>query len=184
MVALREFFLLWCTLARGQGSSVSLFRRDHGRKKTMTQSPSAFRLSVWKPANLTRRFMVCSSDQTNIECELHEQMYSWEPDEDVWGGLKDREQTRRARAALVEAFDPSKPVSDRSISHLEEALRILADVLGTAGATGWSDCNETVGLRSDDQINLRANTVLMLSRHLEWVLNVFRHVPGASVTVR
>lgn len=150
----------------------------------MTQAPSAFRLSVWKPANLARRFMVCSSAQTNLECELHEQMYSWEPDEDVWGSLKDGEQTRRARTALIEAFDPSKPVSERSISHLEQALLILADVLGTPGATAWSDCNEAVEMRPGDQINLRANTVLLLFRQLEWVLGVFRHVPGASVTVR
>ena len=133
----------------GFGSETRPRRREDDDSSSL--SISAFGVETSEPCAAVHGV---SSAQTNLECELHEQMYSWEPDEDVWGSLKDREQTRRARAALIEAFDPSKPVSERSISHLEQALRILADVLGTQGATAWSDCNEAVGIRPDDQINL------------------------------
>ena len=150
----------------------------------MGQTSSAFRLSVWKPANPIRRLMACSAEQSHLDCELHEQVYSWEPDEDIWGSLIDGEQTRRARSALIEQFDPSRSAKDRSISHLHEALTVLTDILRIPGATAWSECNESVQAPGDDQVNLRANTVLLLFRHLEWIWNIFRHVPGASVTVR
>lgn len=128
--------------------------------------------------------MACSADQTHLDWELHEQVYSWEPQEDIWGSLIDVEQTRRARAALVEAFDPSRPASDRSIAHLQKALDLLKDVLQLPNATAWSECSEAVKVLGEDQINLRANTILLLLRHLEWIWSIFKHVPGASVTVR
>lgn len=128
--------------------------------------------------------MVYAAEQSKPDCELHEQIYSWEPEADVWGSLTDRDETLKLRTALVEAFDPSKRVTERSILQLEEALAVLRSVLLVPAASGWSDCSETAGDSPSEQINLRANTALLLYRHLEWVVGVFRHVPGASVTVR
>jgi hypothetical protein len=150
----------------------------------MGQSSSLFRLAVWKPANPARRLMV-SSSASSIDYQLHEQVYSWAPDEiDIWGSLKDQGQTNAVRAALVERFDPSRPVKDRSISHLGDALAVLRTILESPSATDWSECEEYVKTGDDDQVNLRANTILLLYRHLEWVWRIFAHVPGASVTVR
>ena len=128
--------------------------------------------------------MVCSQVQTNFDFEIHEQLYSWEPSEDIWGSLIDVEQTRRARTVLVEAFDPSLPVRERSIGHLEKSLLVLKEILDIPTATAWSECSQTDESSQETQNNLRANTILLLYRHLEWLWNIFRHVPGASVTVR
>lgn len=150
----------------------------------MAQISSAFHLSVWKAANLTRRMMVSSADVSDLDCDLLEQVYSWEPEEDIWGSLIDAEQTRKARAALVEAFDPSRAMADRGVAQLGKAVEVLAEIVKTPGATDWSECNEAAKMSNGEQVNLRANTVLLLFRHLEWIWNIFRHVPGASVIVR
>lgn len=128
--------------------------------------------------------MACSTVQSHIDYELHEMIYSWETEEDIWGSVSDVEQTRQARAALVEAFDPSKPVKERSIEHLHQAVAVVRQILDTPNATAWSECNEAAKTTREDQTNLRANTILLLHRHLEWIWSIFKHVPGASVTVR
>ncbi len=115
---------------------------------------------------------------------FHEQVYSWETEEDIWGSLVDVDQTRKVKSALIEAFDPSRPPEERNFSRLKEVLERLQEVLSRADATAWSECNRTVKVNGYDEINLRANTVLLLYRHLEWIWEIFRDVPGASVTAR
>jgi hypothetical protein len=128
--------------------------------------------------------MVCASSEAPFDYQLHEQIYSWAPDEiDIWGSLKDAAQTHKARGALVETFDPSRPVKERGMEQLAKALGVLREILDNAASTDWSECDEYVR-SGEDQVNLRANTILLLYRHLEWVWRIFAHVPGASVTVR
>jgi hypothetical protein len=150
----------------------------------MGQSSSLFRLAVWKPANPTRRFMVLSAKDSPFDYQLHEQIYSWEPDGvDIWGSLRESTLMPAARAALIEAFDPNKPVKDRGLDQLRKAVEVLGRILKKKDATDWSECEEYIKM-GDDQINMRANTILLLHRHLDWIVKVFAHVPGASVTVR
>ncbi len=119
-----------------------------------------------------------------LDSELHEQVYCWETEEDIWGSLKDVGQTAKARSALIEAFDPSKPIGERSMDQLRKALAVLEEIAGSPNATDWSECNELDRTMPGSQVYLRANTVLLLYRHLLWVWDVFKQVPGASVTVR
>lgn len=161
-----------------------VFGRNELTEKSMSQPSFAFRLAVWKPANLARRLMVYSADQTHMQCMFHEQVYSWETEEDIWGSLVDVDQTRKVKSALIDAFDPSRSPEERSFVRLKEALDRLREVLSKADATAWSECYKTVKAQGYDEINLRANTVLLLYRHLEWIWHIFKDVPGASVTAR
>ena len=128
--------------------------------------------------------MVYSAEQSHSDCEFHEQVYSWETEEDIWGSLLDTKETSKVRDALITAFDPSRSTAERSISHLQATLVLIKELLDREDATGWSDCNKAVRGAGDEEINLRANTLLLLYRHLEWIWTIFRHVPGASVTAR
>jgi|GEM_PF-1732183 len=153
-------------------------------RANMGQTSSLFRLAVWKPANPIRRFMVLSTKDVPFDYQLHEQIYAWEPDGvDIWGSLRESARMTEARAALIEAFDPNKPVKERGLDQLRKAIEVLGKILQEKDATGWSECEEFVKM-GEDQINIRANTILLLYRHLDWIWRVFAHVPGASVTVR
>jgi len=159
------------------------------RELIMAQRESAARffLSVWRPARPFRplaAFPDGQSQQLSLNPDmLHEQIYTWCPEEEIWGGIIDSEITNLLRSKLIDGFNPYLEPAKRTMTHFADAVRTLGEVLINHGASiSWSEC-EAVAERSDQE-SLRANTALALYLHLQWVLQVFEHLPGATVTVR
>lgn len=154
-------------------------QRDHQR----------FLLAVWRPARFERQltnFAAVEATSRAFETEdLHEQMYIWSPDEDVWGGIRDSTKTNVIRTVLVEGFSPFREPQSRGMAQLREALNELREVVYSPDAVDWSECEAFVNSeQADSESNLRANTLLALYLHLHWLHRVFENVPGASVTIR
>lgn len=112
---------------------------------------------------------------------LYEQVFVWTTEEDIWGGISDSDLARRLKAELIQAFTPFSPPDQRRMSQFGETL-IRIETLVAGQGTNWSECQSTSD-RGDD-LTLRTNTVLALYKHLRWIYEVYRHVPGACVTIR
>lgn len=139
------------------------------------------RLTVWRPARLERRLMHVDGSPLAEE-ELHEQIYRWEAFDDFQGSF-DANTSADVRRSLFDDFAPHLPPSERAISKLEGALRVLFRACQSAGTTAWEDVSSTVP-NGDDLINLRAHVGFALYHHLRWIYEIFKNVPGASVVVR
>jgi len=125
------------------------------------------------------------SSETAEANDLYEQLYTWSPKEDIWGGIRDSNKTNLVRMALIERFSPFLPPEQRSMAQFFAALEELEKVVADESAVAWSECEgEAVTEFAEGENNLRANTPLALYRHLRWIHRVFQNVPGASVTIR
>jgi hypothetical protein len=154
-----------------------------------------FRIVVWRPLKNKRNLMVLAlgqggsadDDQDQAGYEFHEQVYAWEPRGiDIWGRFKSSSDTQSVRKLLLDAFNPSPaaPVDRRSISKLKLVLDALAGTLASTDPLEWADSEDPIDLNQPELLNKRANTIAVLYNHLCWIYEVFRDVPGASVSVR
>lgn len=152
-----------------------------------TETP--FRLSVWRPARLARPLTLESEADGRPRCSelsveaLHEQVYTWEPQEDVLIGEADRSTADQIREVLVERFNPHRPPADRSFDRFRDALETIGTVLAIRTAV-WSECQTCARGLDDPDTLLRSDPLRGLHLHLTWIFGVFKDVPGASVAVR
>lgn len=108
---------------------------------------------------------------------LQEQVYQWETVEDIWAGLKDARLTGALREQLFNGFSPDKSPNERSFEKFDMLLQTLKKA---AVESSWTDC-----VQVDEAENVfRANNLLVLLGHFEWVYSIFATLPGASVVVR
>lgn len=98
--------------------------------------------------------------------------------------LRSRRTRSRCGPLLLDSFSPDLPPTDRAISKLDAVLDGFARVLKKIESVAWAESEEVPEGDDADVTNLRANTVAALYNQLHWILKVFRHVPGASVTIR
>lgn len=164
------------------------------KREAMTSDNRQFRIIVWRPVDPMRNLMVlpaaASGTETDSDCasyEFHEQVYAWEPKGvDVWGSVRNSDDTQNLRVLLLETFNPSpaSPVSRRRIGKLESILNALEKVLANKGSLDWADSEDIIDSTQPESQNVRANTIAVLYNHLRWIYEVFREVPGASVSVR
>jgi hypothetical protein len=149
--------------------------------------PARFQLSVWRPARPTRPVALFpdGSQQLSLNPDmLYEQIYAWCPEEEIWGGISDSQTTNMLRGQLIDNFNPYIEPAKRTMEHFAAAVGALGGALANKPSTiSWSDC-EAWADKSDQRSGFRANTALALHLHLQWVLRVFEHLPGATVTIR
>jgi len=84
------------------------------------------------------------------EFDFHEQIYAWEPKEDVWLSLREADDQRKLSQLLVEAFSPDVPPDQRPISKLAEAIEAMFEVVKADGKSDWADNEETVETGGDE----------------------------------
>ena len=157
----------------------------------LPRSDTQFRLSVWRPASLSRSYLYGRNDGANDrvfspldESQVLEQIYAWDTGPNDVLGAATPAVTDRIRKDLVEAFAPDHLPRDRSVSKfLTQVTSILQDPQLPSG-THWSDCEESIRTDTDEELNLRANMTLAVLRHFRWVGCVFVDVPSASVLIR
>lgn len=160
---------------------------------SMVPELNQFRLTVWRPLPRDRDLMAyprrdqgeAETIRDQLSYEFHEPVYSWEPKGiDIWGSLCSGSDTQRLQTLLIESFSSHLSPERRAVGNLEPVLRLLAEVLNDPARTGWADSEDVAEVDTPEPINLRANTIAVLYNHLCWLFETFRHVPGASVTLR
>ena len=148
-----------------------------------------FRLSVWRPARLARPLTLESEGAGQPPCSelsveaLHEQIYTWVPQEAGVISEADPSTANQIREVLVERFNPHHPPADRSFGRFRDALETISNVLARREAV-WSECETRARGLEDPDTLLRSDPLRGLHLHLTWIFGVFKDVPGASVAVR
>lgn len=110
---------------------------------------------------------------------LHREVYSWQTNEDVLGGIVDTERRKALSEALFTALRPDKAPSERGVNILARFVALARETLADGG-TEWSASASS----SDDDGARRLNPLLALVTHLEWLTSVHEGQPGISVTAR
>lgn len=146
------------------------------------------RISVWAVHVTDARLLMAATDDpagTTVrqlppaESGLHREVYAWQTDEDVLGGVADVTHREALSEALFSALRPDRQPQERGIEVLAIFVRLAREVLA-AGATEWSSSTSTL----DDDGVRRLNPLLALTSHLEWLVSVHEGQPGISVTAR
>lgn len=152
------------------------------------QEIKSFRLSVWKPADF-RKILAYSSGEAaaedathfNQQC-LHEQIYQWDPgDIDIWACVEKSELMDKIKELMAE-FAPTASPYSRNFKKFFLLIQLLREAKNN-GLSFWSEMTETVEIEFE-QINLRADPLLCLINHMEWIHRVFADVPNSSVVIR
>ena len=110
---------------------------------------------------------------------LHREVYSWQTDEDVLGGVADLTRRAALREALFDTLRPDKAPNERGVNALKRFIRLARQTLAEGGAEWNVSVNS-----SDDDGERRLNSLLALTVHLEWLAAVHDGQPGISVTAR
>lgn len=153
---------------------------------------ASFHLDIWCPLLLGRPVHYSPNVEPDdlggtahmlsfSQRDLFEQVYSWSPDEDVWGGIADEARRSELRELFLSTFDAQKPPHERQLTNLKLVLDQL-DQLISDGDSPWVPSQQTIS--RDDTIALSFSPVLALKRQLAWLLETFADVPSLCVTVR
>lgn len=147
------------------------------------------RISVWLKYDGDAPLLMVSSDDGSGEqtvkqlarraSGLHREVYSWETNEDVLGGVPDESQRDALNAALFGALRPDLPPEKRGIDILAAFVALARQTLA-AGQTEWSSSASA----ADDEGRRRINPLLAVANHLDWLCAVHSGQPGISVTAR
>jgi hypothetical protein len=152
------------------------------------ESMRGFRLTVWRPfahdRRLARESPGSGGETPLVQADgLYEAIYEWQPRVDVWSSLTETVLTNELRELLVQRFNPYEPPSNRTFAELEKVLARVGEIVSD-GKGKWTECELAVDDNFDSDISFRANTIVALQRHLEWLYDVFHNVPGAALTIR
>lgn len=149
------------------------------------EATAGLRVTVWRPYSSERALAVVRPGEPELsyideQVGLHQDIYSWQTREDVWGGLVDDALRAGLRNRILEGFQPYADPSERGFSQLRDFL----DALGAAVRSGKSEWSISSQSEVDARFVHRIHALLAFYRHLEWVYRVFKDVPGVSVSVR
>ena len=158
----------------------------------MSSTPEIrLRLSIWRPALLDRTYLYRSTNGSDgdgfaplDQSRVLEQIYAWDAGSHDVLGASTPEVGRRIEWDLLDRFASHRPPRERTVSDFRQVLNGLLGDPQVRSGTCWSDCQETVMVGTDDELNLRANVTLGVLRHFLWVSRVFGQVPEASVLIR
>jgi hypothetical protein len=150
-----------------------------------TESPIKLKISVWRDFVPNRALSLRGEDEEghrvlNAESELQQEVYSWQMNEDPFGGVEDQSVRSKLRELLFDRFEASQSPSKRRVEALstfvEEAQRVI-----DAGHAEWTMSQDAP---DDEEVPYRLNPLLALKLHLEWLANSFSGQPGVSVSIR
>ena len=151
-------------------------------------SDTGLRISVWAAHDSDASLMMATvgaggepaiKELPRLASGLHREVYSWQINEDVLGGVVDIDRRHVLNEALFIALRPDKPPRERGIEVLARFVA-LARATIAEGGTEWSASASS----SDDDGGRRLNPLLAVTAHLEWLSYVHEGQPGISVTAR
>lgn len=151
----------------------------------MTQESSlGARISIWRPFTPEKSLTFHTGQSKNVtvvgpEMAFQQEAFTWNAREDVWGGLIDSEIRTQLSERLIGDFQPTLPPMDRGITKLENFLEAAE---AAAVNSEWSNSGQQ--LERDGETPVRLNSLLAFCVQLRWICQVFKDIPGASVSVR
>ncbi len=145
-----------------------------------------FRLEVWRPARSPNRLMYVQDDdgrEASFEHErLHEQIYSWGAEGDVWLGLETEQTGQEIKERLFSDFKSDLPPSDRGFDKISKILALLKKHLAQEENRKWGIWEQSV--QDNEVVTYQTQPLLALYHHLRWLYYLFQDLPAASVTIR
>ena len=150
----------------------------------LTDTSAGLRITVWRPYTPDRPLTIRVGTDDTIsavgpDMQLQQEAFTWQVKEDVWGGLADSELRQQLSQKLITDFEPVLPPTQRGMTKLGALLGELDDA---KSAAEWSSSGQQ--LHDDGETAVRLNSLVAFLSQLTWLYDVFRDVPGASVSVR
>jgi hypothetical protein len=139
-----------------------------------------FQISFWVPCRWERNLLEENNGLVDQERFL-EEVYTWVPAEPIWNSIIDNDATELLRKSLLDDFSPDKSPKMRKI---EDFLKVLEQIkkIVEDKKSEWIFRQQLDD--GNDTIDLYANLLLSFMHHLTWICDMFRDVPGISITVR
>ena len=144
------------------------------------------RITIWQPYFAGFMLAVGQDDSSGLnildgDAELQREAFTCPIEEDVWAGVTDDEKRTSLSSRFIDGFQPMLPPADRSMAKFDTFVTELRTV-ALSPASEWSPSAGTaldVGAPP-----VMVNNLLALYHQLTWLLDVFRDLPGASVSIR
>lgn len=145
---------------------------------------AGFRVTIWRPYTPVRALTLKDAGSENMtllgpEAVLQQEAFTFQPKEDVWGGLVDSDAREALSVRFISDFEPVRPPSERGLDRLAAFLVDLREALPKGE---WASSGQQ--LDEDSEQAVRLNPLLAFYSHLAWMYDTFKDTPGASVSVR
>ncbi|NTI27129.1 hypothetical protein [Rhizobium rhizogenes] len=145
-----------------------------------------FRVTVWQPYFAGCMLAVPRESATEYDLlsgdfELQREVFTWPLQEDVWAGIANDELRTTLHRGFTENFQATRPPSERGMDMLEKFVADVRDAI-KSGSSEWSTAES--GTAELSRTSLMINALSAFHNQLNWMLDMFRDLPGASVSVR
>lgn len=152
---------------------------------TLSESPR-FALTIWRTLSTPSGTLFSdaqSQRQTRIDrtgaAELLEPVFTWFIQDDPLAGVEDTAARERLQAQIA-ALSIEVPQEKRTIGCLQSLLDESRKVL-KGGTVHWNDSQAAVDTGSGEPL---VNSLLALTKQLEWLMTVFKELPNTWVSIR
>ncbi len=144
------------------------------------------RVTIWQPYFAGFMLAFGQDEPGNFgildnDAELQREIFTWPVEEDVWAGVTDDALRLNLEEKFVTAFQPMQSPAARSMEKLASFVSELETVVRGAGSE-WSI--GASGVAEASSVGCMVNGLLAFHQQLSWILDMFRDLPGASVSVR
>lgn len=115
------------------------------------------------------------------DAELQKEVFTWPLEEDVWAGVLDDPLRTHLQERFTTEFQAMRPPEERNMDRFSDFI----DEIGAALVPGSNDWSVAAsGAAELSNTALMINGLLAFHNQLQWMLDMFRDLPGASVSVR
>jgi hypothetical protein len=144
------------------------------------------RVTVWQPyfAGCMLAFQREGASEFDLlsgDFELQREVFTWPLQEDVWAGLVDSDLRAALQQRFANDFQATRPPGERGMDTLEKFVGDLGNAL-QLGKSEWSVAES--GAAEFSSTSLMINSLSAFHKQLNWMLDMFRDLPGASVSIR
>jgi hypothetical protein len=149
-----------------------------------SDTSAGLRITIWRPYTPERPLTIRKGETDTVtlvspDMLLQQEAFTWQVREDVWGGLPDNDLREALSHALIGRFEPVLPPAQRGMTQLQE---FIAELEAAQAKSEWATSGQQ--LHADGETPVRFNPLLGFLGQLKWLFDLFRDVPGASVSVR
>jgi hypothetical protein len=150
------------------------------------EGATGIKITVWRNY-WPERQLVCSKEESqiyfNTDERLQQDVFNWQVREDIWGGFTDETIRQELNLRFIQSFDPFLQPEARGFAKLKEMLAQLYTA-AISNESSWSTSAQQFEEDNDGSTSVRLNALLAFCTQLRWIHDVFKDVPGASITVR
>lgn len=117
----------------------------------------------------------------DVDAELQREVFTWPVEEDVWAGITNDAKRAELEERFTTEFQPTRLPAERDMVRFAAFVEALEGVIASADSE-WSVGSS--GAAEKSAAGFMFNGLLALHTQLRWMLDIYRDLPGASVSVR